>query len=120
MVSIKDYASSKGVSPQAIYQHIKRYSKELKIHVIKENGVKVLDDEAVKFLDNKIEGNPIVVIDTEKDEEIKKLQQENKMLLQKLVDIQDKTLQQADIIQELQSKILLLETKPKKKWFWSR
>lgn len=112
MISIKNYASSKGVSPQSIYQHIKRYSSELDAHVIKENGVKVLDDFAVQFLDDKIEGDSIVVIDTIKDDEIKKLQEENKFLLLKLTEIQERTILQSDKIIELQSK--MIEEKPRK------
>lgn len=120
LITVKDYALSKGVSTQAIYQHINRYSNELKGHINKNNGKKYLDDEAIKFLDNKIEGNSIVVIDTEKNEELKKLQEENKKLLLKLMEIQDKALIQSEIIQELQTKILLLEIKQKKKWFWRK
>lgn len=116
MISIKDYATSKGVTPQSIYQHIKRYSSELDSHVIKENGVKKLDDFAVNFLDKKIEGDSIVIIDTQKDEEIKKLQEENKFLLLKLTTIQEKALMQSDKIIELQN--LMIEEKPKKKSFW--
>lgn len=118
MISIKNYATSKGVTPQSIYQHIKRYSNELDAHVIKENGVKNLDDFAVQFLDEKIEGDSIVLIDTAKDEEIKKLQDENKFLLLKLTSIQDKAMLQADKIIELQS--LMIEQKPTKKHFWNR
>lgn len=116
MISIKNYASSKGVSPQSIYQHIKRYAAELDPHVIKENGVKNLDDYAVKFLDEKIEGDSIVVIDTQKDDEIKKLQQENKNLLYKLTSVQDKVIVQSNQIIELQR--MLIEEKPKKKSLW--
>jgi hypothetical protein len=118
MISIKNYAANKGVTPQSIYQHIKRYKSDLEPHIIKENGIKNLDDFAVKFLDDKIEGDTIVILDTQKDEEIKKLQNENKILLLKLAEVQEKALSQSDMIIDLQTK--MIESKSRKKWFFQK
>lgn len=115
MVSVKDYATTKNVSPQAIYGHLKRYAQDLDSHIIKEFGIKMLDNFAVEFLNSKIEGSPLVLVDSEKSSEIKRLENENHQLLIKLTQSQDVIISQSKQIIDLQNQILQLETTPKKK-----
>lgn len=51
MLSIAQYAESRNVSQPAIRRQLKRYEKELEGHIIKSNRMRLLDDEAVSFLD---------------------------------------------------------------------
>lgn len=120
MISIKEYAKSKGVSYEAVRKQVARYEKELKDHVKKVNRTKYLDDEAVAFLDEKRADNPIIIMESSKDEEIQRLYDENKMLLMKVAELQEALLREKDEVKLLQNeKIELLEAKKKKKrWFF--
>lgn len=93
LISIKDYAVQNNVSYEAIRQQTVRYKKELEGHIIKDNRTQFLDEEAVAFLDSKREKNPVVIIQQDKDDRIKVLEEENKTLLQRVVILQDKQLQ---------------------------
>ena len=117
MISLKDYAAEKGISYEAVRKQVNRYRSELDGHILKENRTQYLDDEAVAFLDEKRQGNPIVIMESSKDEEIQRLSNENKALLLKLTEVQDKLVRSQETISELQTeklqlqqeKILLLE-----------
>ena len=89
MITIKDYAKQKGVSYEAIRKQIKRYEDELEGHLVKQNRVLMLDDEAVRFLDGKRSENPVIVYEQNKDEELEQLRHENKMLLIQMNTVQD-------------------------------
>lgn len=110
MQSIKDYAKEHGISYESVRRQVNRYKEELGEHLIKENRTQYLDEEAVKFLDAKRKSNPVTVVEVEKDEELKKLREENKMLSLKVMQLQDDLLKEKDIVDALkEEKILLLE-----------
>lgn len=121
MVTIKEYAKNKGVSYEAVRKQLNRYSGELKGHVTKVGRTQYLDEEAILFLDGKRAENPIVILETSKDEELQRLEAENKTLLLKIAELQDELLREKDQVKQLQTeKIELLEAKnEKKRWgFW--
>lgn len=124
MVSIKEYAKNKGVSYEAVRKQVNRYKNDLAGHIEKVNRTQYLDEEAVAFLDNKRAENPIVIMDIERDEEIQRLEMENKALLLKVAELQEALLKEKDQVKLLQNeKIELLEAKnqkAEKKWwqFW--
>lgn len=120
MISLKEYAKDKNKSYEAIRKQIVRYKKELEGHIVKVNRTQYLDEEAVAFLDTKRAENPIVIIESGKDEEIQRLEAENKTLLLKIAELQDALLREKDSVKLLQDeKIALLEAKTKKSWkFW--
>lgn len=129
MVTIKEYAKSKNVSYEAVRKQIQKYKdKELKEHVIRKNKTQYLDDYAVEFLDNRRRESPIMVVQMNKDEEIERLEMENKALLLKVAELQEALLREKDEVKQLQlEKIELLEQKkeeepPKKSWWklWNR
>ena len=129
MVTIKEYAKSKNVSYEAVRKQIQKYKdKELKEHVIRKNKTQYLDDYAVEFLDNRRRESPIMVVQMNKDEEIERLEMENKALLLKVAELQEALLRDKDEVKQLQlEKIELLEQKkeeepPKKSWWklWNR
>jgi len=129
MVTIKEYAKSKNVSYEAVRKQIQKYKdKELKEHVIRKNKTQYLDDYAVEFLDNRRRESPIMVVKMNKDEEIERLEMENKALLLKVAELQEALLREKDEVKQLQlEKIELLEQKkeeepPKKSWWklWNR
>lgn len=127
MISMKDYAESKGISYEAVRKQVKRYKNELEAHVHKEGRTQFLDDEAVSFLDSKRAESPIVLIQANKDEEIERLTAENKALLIEVAELQRALLKEKDRVSLLQEeKIALLTVKQeealseKKPWwrFW--
>ena len=69
-VSLKDYAEQKRVSYEAVRQQVIRYKKELGNHIIRDGRQQFLDEEAVAFLDEKRQKNPVTVIQQDKNEQI--------------------------------------------------
>lgn len=126
MVSIRDYAKNKGVSYEAVRKQVNRYKKELGEHISKVNRTQYLDDEAVAFLDSKRAESPIIILENNKDEQIFRLENENKNLLIKVAELQEELLREKDQVKRLQEdKILLLEEKQhidekRKKSFWEK
>ena len=124
MVSLKEYAKNKGVSYEAVRKQVNRYKDELKGHITKVNRTQYLDEEAVAFLDSKRAESPIIIMESGKDEEIQRLEMENKALLLKVAELQEALLKEKDQVKLLQNeKIELLEAKNQKvvkKWwqFW--
>jgi len=51
MITIKDYASSRGISYEAVRQSIKRHHSEVSEHLHKQGRKTLLDAEAVEILD---------------------------------------------------------------------
>lgn len=121
MVSIREYAKNKGVSYEAVRKQVNRYAGELKAHITKVGRTQYLDEEAVMFLDSKRAESPIIIMESGKDEEIQRLEAENKALLLKIAELQEALIQEKDVVKQLQNeKIELLEEKAeKKRWkFW--
>lgn len=124
MVSLKEYAKNKGVSYEAVRKQVNRYKDELKGHISKVNRTQYLDEEAVAFLDSKRAESPIIIMESGKDEEIQRMEMENKALLLKVAELQEALLKEKDQVKLLQNeKIELLEAKnqkAEKKWwqFW--
>ena len=119
MVSIREYAKNKGCSYEAVRKQVSRYRSELEGHISKVGRTQYLDDAAVEFLDKKRADNPIVIMETSKDEELKRLEAENKALLVKIAELQEALLYEKDQVKLLQEdKIRLLEQKDEKKPWW--
>ena len=115
MVSLKEYAKNKGVSYEAVRKQVNRYKDELKGHISKVNRTQYLDEEAVAFLDSKRAESPIIIMESGKDEEIQRLEMENKALLLKVAELQEALLKDKDQVKLLQNeKIELLEAKNQK------
>ncbi len=121
MQTIKDFAKNNGVSYEAVRKQVKRYEKnELKGHIIRKVRTQYLDDYAVDFLTAKRKENPVIIVNSDKDEEIKNLQAENKRLLIQIAELQDQLLKEKDSVKLLQEeKIKLLEEKAPKKHWWN-
>ena len=123
MITIKDYAKNNGITYEAVRKQVNRYKSDLEGHISKVGRTQYLDDEAVVFLDSKRAENPVVIIQTNKDEEIQRLHEENKILLLKVAELQDALLKEKDQVKLLQEdKIKLLEqnNKTSKKRWWQK
>ena len=90
IISLKDYAEQKNISYEAVRKQVVRYKNELEGHVIRDGRQQFLDDEAVTFLDSKREKNPVIIVQTSKDDRIKELEHDNLNLLNKVAAQADK------------------------------
>ncbi len=94
-MTVKEYAKLNNKTPQAIYQLMKRHEKAKELsnkHVTKDDGLTILDDIAIEFLDSRIKAKPVAtaVLDTETMEELKKLRTENQTLKDAMLVASDK------------------------------
>lgn len=96
VMSIKDYARARKISYEAARQQVKRYADELAGHITRQNRTQYLDDYAVALLDEHRQQNPVVVINQDRSEEIERLREENKALLQQVATLQDRLLTAQD------------------------
>lgn len=127
-MTVKEYADLHGVTIQAVYQQMNRKKNKafLQEHVWMQDGVKHLDDVAVKFLERGRGNSPSVIVQTGNQERIEELERENKLLLQKVASLQEQMIQemtrQNKRIEELTDRVLLLsDTKSKRNWkFWEK
>lgn len=103
MISIKDLAKQDGITYEAVRQLVKRYAAELTGHIHLEGRTQYLDDFAVELLESKRQASPIVIYEASKDEEIARLESENKMLLLKLNETQEKVMHLQDRLLEAAS-----------------
>lgn len=76
VMTIKDYATSKGISYEAVRRQILRYSDQLKGHITVQNRTQYLDEWAVNFLSERRRQSPIVVVHEDQAEEIETLKQQ--------------------------------------------
>ena len=112
MITLKEYAERSHVSYEAVRKQVTRYKLELDGHISKVKRTQYLDEEAVKFLDSKRQDNPVVIVETEKNERIEQLEAENKALLLKVAELQERVIQEKEKVELLQKeKIELLEDK---------
>lgn len=87
MLSVKDYAESRSISQEAVRRQLTRYKDELAGHIIIENRKRLLDDDAVSFLDLHRMPRSIVIeqSDRARQEEINNLQSEIDRLKDELI-----------------------------------
>ena len=127
MITIKEYAESRGKSVQSVYKQMrsKENAAALDGHIIiqkfNNKDVKFLDEEAVRVLDA-ASSQSVQVIDRSTDkEELEALKQENKALLIKIADLQEQLIKGKDELTELKLENkelqLRLELKSDKKWW---
>lgn len=122
--SVKEYAKEHGITIQAVYQQINRKKNKefLQEHIFKRDGVKYLDEEAVAYLEHQRVHAPTIIMQTDDKERIEQLENENKMLLLKVAELQETIIAKSEKIEQLQeANILLLEQKQEKpKGFWAK
>lgn len=112
MLTIKEYAEKYGKSVQAVYKQMqsKENAAELEGHVIVRKvgnkPTKLLDEEAVAILTRASSQSPQVIIQTSDKELIAALEHENKAMLLKITELQDKLI-------EVQPKLALAEANQK-------
>lgn len=97
LMSFSEYAKNNGTSYANVSQNVKRHAKELKGHIKKVKGVKMLDEVAVELLNGikRERKNIFAIADNSLSRENEKLKQELEELKQEL----ESTKQQAQVMQ---------------------
>ena len=116
VISLKEYARIKNISYEAVRQQVTRYREELGDHVIKDGRQQFLDEEAVAFLDERRQKNPVVIYQENKDGEIEHLREERQQLLEDLNEAKSRIIAQQDRLYALaasEQKMLMLEATTK-------
>ncbi len=117
MLSIAEYAKTRGISQTAIRRQLTRYQEELQGHITIHNRKKMLDDTAVDFLDSHRMQREIIIeqADTELKKELEDLRarmdlmkDQVRVLQEKIIDLQD---QKMEYIADQTRNQLLLEMK---------
>lgn len=112
MLTIKELAEQYGKSVQAVYKQMqsKENAEALRGHVhvrkVGNKNTKLLDEEAVAILTRASAQSPQVIIQTSDKELIAALERENKAMLLKITELQDRLI-------EAQPKIALAEANQK-------
>lgn len=105
-ISVKEYARSRGVSSEIVRRQLVRYEKELEGHLSPLGKSKLLDEEAVKFLDGHRMQKTVTIELTDPEtqkvidelrEELRKAQQEITKLQAEQIELQR---QQISLIEE--------------------
>lgn len=125
MIKLQDFAISKGVTDKAIYKHLNKHKVELDGHYEKRgrNGT-WLDEFACDFISNLMINSPIVLGDSQQQQEIDQLKRKNDELTDKLIKAQEIMLSMKDEMVNLQiensSLRLKIEHQEEKKSFLKR
>ena len=108
MITIKDYAKSRGISYEAVRQSIKRHKTELSDHISKQGRTQYLDETAVIVLDNYRNKNTVSVFDPVEDqtETVEKLKNQIILLQNRIIELQNESV----IGIEAQAKLQLIES----------
>ena len=115
MITIKEYASQRGVSAQSVHQKIKRNQKELGEHIHVEKGVKYLDDVAINILEGTTEHQKSqkqakqTLISPDVKKELDELREENTRLKSDLIKKQDELIISKDKYENALEQVVLAQ-----------
>ena len=100
MISVKEYAEKSKKTEQAVYKQLKSQKNKVRLigHIHYVNGKQWLDEEAVAILDESRNNNPVVIFDNNKEQRIEELLQQNEAYKNKIIELQDKLLQNSEYI----------------------
>lgn len=103
MMTYKEYAKRCGITYEAVRQLCLTHAEKLEGHIHKDGRAKKIDDEGVAILDKARGGNPVVVAQISRDEEMQALREENKALLLQVAALQAELIREKDTVKELQA-----------------
>ena len=103
MMTYKEYGKRCGITYEAVRQLCLTHAEELEGHIHKDGRARKIDDEGVSILDNARGGNPVVVAQISRDEEMQALREENKALLLQVAALQAELIREKDTVKELQA-----------------
>jgi len=113
-ITVKQYAESRGVTPEIVRRQLIRYEKDLQGHIVRTGRIRMLDETAVAILDQHRYPRETTVDIAEVDPkgEIEELRKNVADLLERLSKAQDQILELQNVHIELQrQQISLIEEK---------
>ncbi len=126
MITVKEYANSRQITPQSVYGLINRHKTELKDCIVKKKGVKNITPKGVEILD-KLKADKMeivestVIIDNQLEDELKrlrekveKLQDEKEVLQAEIIKLKDNENSYLQQLLEVKEQLLIEQQKPKK------
>lgn len=108
LMSLKEYAETRGITYEAVRTAVKRYTEELDGHILSDperRNARMLDESAVEFLDKKRAAAPLVIINETREERINQLEEQNRALLVKVAEQAEELLQAQNQIVPLQIEV---------------
>ena len=102
LMTLKQFADEQGISYEAVRRAVKRHEDKLTGHVIENDGVRYLDEEAVRILKERRRESPIIVQTMDQGEEIRELRAQIESLRAQLMQAQNELLSSKDRIIALQ------------------
>lgn len=109
MLSLRQIAERQNVSYEAIRKQVVRYEEDLKGHIAVKNRTQYLDEWAVKFLQDRRRESPVVIVNQEKEEELKDLKDQVETLRTQLLTAQKELLKSQEERLKAQDQIILLQ-----------
>lgn len=100
MRTVREVAEMFHVSYEAVRKQIKRYKNELEGHIFKQGRTQLLDDEAIAFLREHRESNPIIVGQSEKAAQFEQQKEQITVLLAKVAEQADKIAAQSEELRQ--------------------
>lgn len=114
MLSLRQIAERQNVSYEAIRKQVVRYEEDLKGHIAVKNRTQYLDEWAVKFLQDRRRESPVVIVNQEKEEELKDLKDQVETLRTQLLTAQKELLKSQEERLKAQDQIILLQEESRK------
>ena len=105
LMTLKQFADDQGISYEAVRRAVKRHGDKLTGHIIENDGIRYLDEEAVKILKERRRESPIVVQTMDQGEEIRDLTAQIESLRAQLMQAQNELLSSKDRIIALQDEL---------------
>lgn len=105
LMSLKEYAETRGITYEAVRTAVKRYTEELEGHILSDperRNARMLDEAAVEFLDKKRAAAPLVIVNETREERINQLEEQNRALLVKVAE-------QAEALLQAQNQLVSLQ-----------
>jgi len=105
LMTLKQFADDQGISYEAVRRAVKRHGDKLNGHIIENDGIRYLDEEAVKILKERRRESPIVVQTIDQGDEIRELRAQIESLRSQLMQAQNELLSGKDRIIALQDEL---------------
>lgn len=102
-MTIQEYATSRSITYEAARQAVERCKPDILEHITKHKRTRILDDTAVKLLDENRRGSSVSVIKkkaAEKADQMEQLKDENILLLKKIVMLEEELTKAKDNLSE--------------------
>lgn len=107
--SLKEFAEQHNISYEAARKSFTRYAKDLEGHTVMKDRTRMLDEYAVKYLEEKRRSSPIITIVEGSREDVKRLEEEVAALREQLLSAREDYIQLQNKHVRAQNRIIDLQ-----------